>query len=82
MATGILSYRFVINKKVDYANFMKYLDAKELMNEDVTLDEGTTGTLILIVTVEPEPWFAYLHLYSVRRENDTNKEGSVGGEAR
>jgi len=40
VATGILSYRFVLNKKVDHDNFMAFLDTKDIGMQDSCLDEG------------------------------------------
>jgi len=38
VATGILSYRFVLNKKVNHERFMQYLSTKTIQNQDSTLE--------------------------------------------
>jgi hypothetical protein len=54
VATGILSYRFVLNKKVDHPNFMIWLDSKEIGMQDSSLELVGKGRVRKVQYVEQD----------------------------
>lgn len=72
VATGILSYRFVLNKKVDYENFTKYLATKEIGMQDSSLDEGKTTRTRKVQWIEQDPdkWRGTLPIFDVWYNTD------------